>query len=131
MKKFAFGLLLLTGGFLCWGTLATATESRTLTGEYVWNRDGTRGALEAVFTPADDGHWEVVFYANFNDRRVTYEGTARGSLSDGGLQGEVKSESRRQTYRFKGTFKGGSFAGTHSEVRRGSDRPLGTLTLGH
>ncbi len=121
---------MVAGCVLFWASLVEAAESRTLTGEYVWNRDGTRGALEAVFTPAGEGSWEVVFYANFNDRRVTYEGTARGSLSEGSLQGEVKSQSRRQTYRFSGTFDEGSFEGTHSEVRRGSDRPLGTLTLG-
>ncbi len=126
MARFmALGLVL-----ALWSGFASAAEEKTLLGEYLWDANSSRGDLEATFTPDGKGNWRVVFNATVGGEVYIYQGTAKGSLADGGLKGEVTSESRRQTYLFKGATRKGEFQGTHSQMSGGSEQVLGTLTFG-
>ena len=111
------------------GGVATAEESRTLTGQFVWNQMGKTGNLKAVFTPIEKGKWDVSFHFKFRGGSHTYSGTAEGSLSSGDLHGTVKNESKRRTFTFTGTIQDGRFSGTHAEVEDGRRQSTGTLTL--
>jgi len=98
-----------------------------LTGEYVWELGGTSGDLEAVFTPAgEDGHWDVTFRFEHRGQPHTYQGSAKGSLGEGTLEGTVFNENKKREFTFRGSFADGKFSGTHAE----SGKRLGTLTLG-
>ena len=110
-------------------SVAASNESQTLTGEYRWD-SYERGRLEAVFTPAGDGRWEVAFHFRWSGQPRVFSGTAVGNLTSGELRGEVQSENKRRTWVFRGSFKNGKFRGTHAEVSwRGRERETGTLTL--
>jgi hypothetical protein len=109
---------------------ADRAAQRTLTGTYVWGSGDDRGPLEAVFTPAGDGHWNVDFHFEHSGSAHTYSGTADGQLGQGTLSGRVTSEGRRRVFTFRGEFRNGRFSGTHSEVMGGEEEPTGTLTLG-
>lgn len=130
---FALTLLLTTLGG---GPLAEETEEkkpsppreRTLLGEYRWAH-GETGDLRAVFTPAGEDYWEVSFYFRFNGQPHVYTGFARGTLTGGKLDGEVKNENRRRTFTFSGSFRGDTYRGTHAELKRGREYATGTLTL--
>ena len=104
-------------------------KKETLNGAYTWVGDGSRGSLEAIFTPAADGEWKVAFHFVFSGRPHTFKGTATGSLTDGALEGTVFNENRRRTFTFEGAFEDGTFEGTHAEIRRGRASQIGTLTL--
>ena len=106
-----------------------ASETATLTGEYVWNAGGS-GDLRAEFTSTGDGTWDVSFHFKFRGRPHTYTGTATGSLSQGELKGTVKNENRERTFTFTGKMEGGRFRGTHAEITGGSPESTGTLTMG-
>lgn len=103
----------------------------TLIGAYHWERGETEGDLKAVFTPTGDATWDVAFHFDFRGDPHTYTGEAKGSLTDGSLEGTVLNEDKNRTFNFEGTVQEGKFEGTHSEVggRRGSRR-TGTLSLG-
>ena len=116
-------------------SLGLAGDDVTLHGQFVWNSsDGeTKGDLKAVFTPAGKDEWNVAFHFDWEGRSHVYEGTAQGSLSEGSLAGEVDNGDdgeQKRTYRFRGTFENGEFAGIHAKVStEGEWRDLGTLTL--
>ncbi len=107
------------------------TVEQTLIGAYHWERGETKGELKAVFTPSGEGSWDVAFHFDFRGDAHTYTGEAKGSLTDGSLEGTVLNEDKNRTFTFEGTVEEGKFEGTHAEVggRRGS-RQTGTLTLG-
>ena len=105
----------------------------TLNGQFVWARDdGDRtGDLKAVFTPTGENEWSVSFYFDWEDGPHVWSGTAKGSLTEGALKGEVNndSEERPQTFRFSGSFTDGLFEGKHAGVRDDKENELGSLTL--
>ena len=107
-----------------------ADATRTLNGEYHWTGRDNRGDLEAVFTPAGDGKWEIAFHFSFRGKDHVYSGTAEGSLSDGSLAGKVFNENQKRTFTFSGEFKDGKFSGDHAEIGEGRKQATGTLTLG-
>ena len=111
------------------GARKPAVETQTLTGEYVWENRGRSGPLRAEFTAAGEGEWKVAFHFKFRGDKHIYEGTARGSLSEGALKGTVKNENKRRTFTFEGSFEDGAFSGTHAEVDGSSEYSTGTLTL--
>lgn len=117
---------ILTTAF-CWE--ASAGDTQTLTGEYLWDRRDMGGELEAVFTPTGEGTWDVSFHFSHRGEAHTYTGTAAGSLSEGALEGTVLNEDKRRTFTFTGAFEDGVFSGTHAEIRNGGKRATGTLTL--
>ncbi len=83
MKRTA--LVLVCGAILLAAGAAGAEDTRTLTGEFVWNQRGNRGDLEAVFTATGEQSWNVTFHFDFRGSPHVYTGTAEGSLSDGEL----------------------------------------------
>jgi hypothetical protein len=107
------------------GLASAADSNRTLKGTYEWTDGDKKGPLEAVFTPAGEGKWEVAFHFEFDGQPHVYAGTAEGSLSDGNLKGAVKTENKKRTFTFKGAFRDGTFTGTHAEA----EHSTGTLTL--
>lgn len=127
MKKIA--LLIVATAFLLAPGVG-AEEPQTLNGEFHWTGGGSTGDLEAVFTAAGDGVWEVAFHFEFRGQPHTYSGTAEGSLTEGALEGTVKNESKKRTFTFSGTFADGKFKGTHAEIGSGRESSTGTLTLG-
>jgi len=106
-----------------------AEGSQTLTGEFYWTGGGNEGDLEAVFTATGDDRWDVAFYFEFRGRPRTYTGTAKGSLTEGALEGTVFNENKGRTFTFSGKFKNGKFRGTHQEIGSGRTTDTGTLTL--
>jgi hypothetical protein len=106
-----------------------AAEERTLTGEYWWEESNRGGDLRSVFTPTDEGTWDVVFYFTFSGESHVYRGTAQGSLTQGALSGKVVNESKRRTFTFEGIVKDGVFEGTHAEIYGSFASETGTLTL--
>lgn len=130
MRKTALLLALGSAVVLVSGDRTIAQDSTTLTGRYNSGYQNSERPLEAVFSATGEERWSVEFYFNFDGRDHTYVGTARGSLSEGLLQGRVQNESRQRTFTFRGEFENGKFKGTHAEVdRRGRSQRTGTLTL--
>ncbi len=123
-------LVLVGGAILLAAGVAGAEESRTLAGEFVWNHRGNRGDVEAVFTATGQGTWDVTFRFTFRGTPHVYQGTAEGSLSEGGLRGKVLNETKKRTFTFTGAFKNGEFRGTHAEIEGQREVQTGTLTLG-
>lgn len=111
------------------GAVTGAENRETLAGEYFWQQGNHQGELEAVFTPDGADSWIVSFRFNFQGRAHVYRGTASGSLTDGPLEGQVKSDARRRTFTFAGTTSGGIFEGTHAELQDGREIRTGTLKL--
>lgn len=114
------------------GTFYTATDDVTLNGQYIWERDdkNTPGNLKAVFTPAGDDSWLVVFHFEWEDEMRTWKGIATGSLKNGYLKGQgVEERDRKRTFSFRGSVKDGVFTGEHGSQRGGDWRKSGTLTL--
>lgn len=130
LKKAALLVLAASCLLLVAGLQASAADSKTLTGEYHWTNRDSKGPLEAIFTPKDEGVWDVSFHFEFRGEKHIYTGTAEGSLTEGALKGEVLNETKRRTFTFEGAFDGGQFTGTHAEIREGNQRETGTLTLG-
>ncbi len=130
MKKTALYFVAVAVLLAVQGGGVRASDSRTLTGEFIWESGDSDGALEAVFTATGEQAWDVAFHFEFRDKPHTYSGTATGSLSEGKLEGEVKNEDKKRTFTFEGRFEDGTFRGTHAEIRRGgSRRDTGTMTL--
>jgi hypothetical protein len=114
------------------GTLAG--DEVKLEGGFVWHHSegNVDGRLEAVFSSTGTNRWKVSFRFEWEDVPHVWLGTAQGNLKSGDLSGEVVSDDDQQAeFKFKGTFEGGKFTGTHAQVRRNSGpRATGTLSLG-
>ena len=119
--------------FLCGGTLALADDHEvTWKGTYVWERSDKDipGDIEAVFTPAGDKTWDVVFHFEWEGEMRAWKGTATGSLDNGELKGEAKEDrDRERTFAFEGTVKDGKFQGIHGGMRDGKLSETGKITL--
>ena len=126
MKKLGLIVVLLMAAA---GFVQAEEESRTLTGAFIWEDGNTTGDLEAVFTPTDEGEWDVSFQFEFRGRPHVYTGAATGSLSAGRLEGRVLNDNKRRTFTFEGSFAEGEFSGTHAEVSDDKSHSTGTLTL--
>ena len=115
------------------GTFYTAPKDDvTLSGQYIWKRDDNNipGDLKAVFTPAGDDSWDVVFQFDWKDEQRAWRGSATGSLENGYLEGEgMEERDRERTFSFRGNVKDGVFTGEHGSQRGGDWRKSGTLTL--
>ncbi len=124
-------LLIVVGSCLLLGAVGgiVAQDSRTLTGEFVWTDRDRSGDLEAIFTATGEETWDVSFHFTFRETPHTYSGTAEGSLTGGDLKGTVLNEDKKRTFTFSGSFKDGTFHGTHAEVGSEKSHATGTLTL--
>ncbi len=113
------------------GHAADGDGRRTLTGMYTSGYQDRPAGLRAVFTPAGEDEWTVVFHFTRGGQKHEYRGTAAGNLSSGEISGRVETEGRDRTFTFRCAFKGGKCKGTHAEVgrRSGRERETGTLTL--
>jgi hypothetical protein len=115
--------------------IAFADDSETLTGTFVWERDDGEisGDLEARFTSTGDETWKVTFHFEWEGESRVWNGTAKGSLEKGKLEGEAVMDKADDpsTFTFKGKFKRGNFKGTHAQIsKEGEPHATGTLTLG-
>lgn len=129
MRKAICGMALLAALIMAPGQAIGADEKRTLKGTFEWTDGGSKGDLEAVFTPAGEGVWEVDFHFEFQGKPHTYSGTAEGTLAGGALKGRVLNESKKRTFTFTGDFAEGEFRGTHAEIGADGAHPTGSLTL--
>lgn len=109
--------------------LVGAGDAQTLTGSFRWDQGGSEGDLEAIFTPAGDGKWEVSFYFDFRGQPHVYTGTAEGSLGEGKLKGRVLNDDKKRSFTFEGSFEDGTFRGSHAETTAGREKKTGTLKL--
>lgn len=124
--RWAAAIALLFMGFVGAGEPTTTT----FTGSYIWTRpEAKEGDLKAVFTTKGDGVYEVSFYFVFEGVDHVYSGTAKGSLKNGKLAGEVKDEKKEHTFTFAGMCKEGAFSGTHHVLNEKGENKTGTLTL--
>ncbi len=113
---------------------AKAPETQTLTGEFVWERsdESVTGDLEAVFEPTGEATWNVSFSFVFDEKEHVYAGTAKGSLTEGPLQGRVMTDGENPSpFEFEGAFTEGNFQGKHASLRQGEAESTGTMTLSH
>ncbi|MCP3979131.1 MAG: hypothetical protein GY716_07335 [bacterium] len=129
MKKNALLLAAILMAGLVGGT-NLAEEPTTLNGEFNWTQRGTKGELEAVFTPTGENSWDVAFHFEFRGEPHIYAGTAEGNLKKGRLKGSVKNDNKKRTFTFDGKVKDGVFQGTHAETTGGKPIDTGTLKLG-
>ncbi len=124
--RWAAAIALLFMGFVSAGEPTTTT----FTGSYIWNRSTDKeGDLKAVFTSKGDSEYSVSFYFKFEGVDHVYSGTAKGSLQNGKLAGEVKDEKKEHTFTFAGMCKEGAFSGTHHVIGEKGESKTGTLTL--
>ena len=130
MKNTALPLLALILLLVNPGGFADAAGEQTLTGSYRWN-NGHPDDLKAIFTATGEDRWDVAFHFRFRGSPEVFSGTARGSLSQGKLEGRVKNRNGRgsRTFTFRGEFEDGTFRGTHAEVFGRRESSTGTLTL--
>ena len=135
LRKIGFGLamLLILSGL---GGISLAGDEVTLQGQFVWNTtsgEEVTGDLKAIFTPTGEDAWDLAFHFEWEGEAKVYSGTVHGSLSEGALEGEVNDGGEgenRHTYRIRGSFKDGEFAGVHTILsNEDGPRDLGTLTL--
>jgi hypothetical protein len=123
--------------FFLFGAAALAGDGVEANGKYIWVDKGKKrdeGLLKAVFTPDGDNKWKVTFYFAWKKKKHVYKGTATGSLKNGAIAGEVKSDDKKpRTFAFSGNAANGEMTGKHWEirVRKGKRRetPTGTFTL--
>lgn len=127
------------GGFavlvLLMGGTASADDTVTLEGSFVWEReDGqSTGDLTAVLTPHQDSGWDVAFHFVWEDEDHTYLGQATGNLDAGPFEGTAENDNpdNKISFRFSGEFEDGTFTGTHGWIKDdGSLERGGRLTLG-
>ena len=129
MKKLTRAIIMAVMVFAAATGSGHAGDETTLAGVFVWENGNTTGDLEAVFTPTDEGMWDVAFNFEFRGKPHTYSGSAEGSLSEGRIEGRVLNENKKRTFTFEGSFADGEFSGTHSEVEGEKSFSTGTLTL--
>jgi hypothetical protein len=121
------------------GTLYATRGNVTLSGQYTWKRDegfwernenDVTADLKAVFTPAGDHTWDIVFHYDWEDEMRAWKGSATGSLENGPLRGVgVEDRDGKRTFAFRGNVKDGVFTGEHGSERGGGWHRSGTLTL--
>ena len=101
-----------------------------LNGTFVWsNQKGKSHDVTGTFTPSGDKKWAAVFNFKWSGKPQTWKGTAEGTLKDGEIKGDIKSEDGKRNFNFTGNFKDGKFECTHNELSRGKPQPTGTMTL--
>lgn len=119
--------------FVCLAGLPLlAGDPVTLNGQFVWKRsDADRnGDLRAEFTEVKKGEYNVSFHFTWEEKPLTYTGVAKGSLKNGDLTGEVKSDDKKHSYTFKGTVVEGKLTADHKYLREdGTVSDTGTLVL--
>ena len=104
----------------------------TLNGHFVWERTDSNknGDLQAKFTKVKDGEWNVTFHFTWDEEAKVYTGQAKGSLKNGSLSGEVKSDDKEHSYTFEGTVVDGKLTAKHKYIREdGTVSDTGTLVL--
>lgn len=129
MRMAIRGVAMVAALMMTFGVVSGAAGKRTLKGSFEWTDGGNRGDLEAVFTPAGEGKWDVAFHFEFRGTPHIYAGSAEGTLAGGALKGRVHTEDRNRTFSFTGTFSEGKFQGTHAEIVDDGEHATGTLTL--
>ncbi len=108
---------------------ASAGGSQTLRGSYDWSNGGS-DELSAEFEPAGDGRWTVRFEFVFSGERHAWNGTAEGSLADGGsIAGSASWDESGRNWVFEATLNDGLLEGTHAEVREGRKSGSGSFRL--
>jgi|GEM_PF-3908323 len=108
---------------------AAGGAERVLDGHWLAGLDDG-GPLIARFRPAGEGRWDVAFDFDFQGQAHTFSGEARGTLTEGDLEGRVTNESRTRTWVFSGSWASdGEYRGEHVEIEHGERVPTGTLTL--
>lgn len=109
-----------------WGA---ASEIRHLTGVYNSGYQDAPRRLRAEFKSTAVGQWDVVFHFTHGGQKLSYVGTAEGSLTDGELSGRV-SAGRGRIFVFHGEVEDGKFRGKHAEVEHsGEETETGPLRL--
>lgn len=114
------------------GMTFAADGDVTLNGKFVWERGDSEvpGDIKAVFTPAGEDAWDVLFHFEWEGEDRTWAGTATGSLESGDLHGTgVEERDRQRTFVFRGKVEDGEFTGEHGAMRDGEMKKQGTLTL--
>lgn len=128
MRMAMKGAAVVVAVVLSHGLVNGADEKKTLKGSFEWTGAGKKGDLEAVFTPAGEGKWDVAFHFEFRGAHV-YAGTAEGNLASGDLKGKVQNEEKNRTFTFTGSFTDGEFRGTHAEIGSEGEQATGTMVL--
>ena len=110
------------------------SDEVVMTGEYKWlNGEKVRfqEKLRSVFTSKGKNEWDVSFHFKFKKKDYNYVGTAKGSLDEGHLKGEVRNDGGkgRRSFTFSGDMKEGKISGTHKETTKGRTKETGIFTL--
>ena len=130
MRGTALALVVLGTYGMCAGHGHAAEGDVTLNGSFVNIQDEKKGTVhpvKAVFTPAGEKKWTVVFTFTWYKRGAqTFKGTAEGSLQDGEVKGVVQE---KRTYAFSGTAKNGQLECKHDMTENGKTSATGTMTL--
>ena len=129
MKKTLIVLLVCLTGL---PLLAGDPSPVTLKGQFVWKKNGPdkNGDLRAEFTKVKEGEWTVSFHFTWEEKPMIYTGLAKGSLKNGSLTGEVKSDTKKHSYTFKGTVVNGKLTASHNYLDEdGTVEDTGTLVL--
>jgi len=128
LKKTFIVLFCLTGLPL----LASDPDPVILKGHFVWEKNGPdkNGDLRAEFTQIKEGEWTVSFHFTWEQKPLIYTGLAKGSLKNGSLTGEVKSDNKKHSYTFKGTVANGKLTASHNYLDDdGIVKDTGTFVL--
>jgi hypothetical protein len=105
---------------LCLPALAAENQAEAFTGTYDWKQGG-KDELSAEFTPEGEDSWKVRFSFRWDGESRTWQGTAKGSLEDGGkLSGTATSGGRE--WEFEAKVSEGVMRGSHTELKNGGKR---------
>ena len=111
-----------------------SSDEIVMTGEYKWvkrNRVRFEEKLTSVFTPVGKDEWNVSFHFTYKKKDNNFVGTAKGSLEEGPLTGEVRNDGGKgkRTFTFSGNIEEGKLVGTHKETTKGRTQDTGIFTL--
>ena len=129
LKNTLIALLVCLTGLTLFGGDA---DPISLKGNFVWKRsDADRnGDLLAKFTQVKEGEWAVSFHFTWDEKPLVYTGIAKGSLKNGNLTGEVKSDDKKHSYTFSGAVVNGTLNANHKYHNEdGTVSDTGTLML--
>ena len=105
---------------VCLPALAEKKAAQTFTGTYDWKQGG-KDELSAEFTPKGEDSWKVQFRFRWDGESRSWQGTAKGSLEDGGkLTGTATSGGRE--WEFEAKVSEGVMRGSHTELKNGGKR---------